>query len=477
MGQFGANGSTLNMPRLVVQPGSPAAWEITLKAGANSLGRNPVNDIKLDDPSVSGSHCEILLGDGNAVIRDLGSTNGTFVNGAPVTEAALEPGQTIHLGGLQLMFCSDAPVVAGAAPPAAAPRVAQSAPPLAPPLVAAPAGAARGRPTIAVSLTPNRQAQVTELPPPPIAAPPVAVVPPRAVGSGPCKHHPKIPGRYFCGRCQLYFCDACVTTRGQQKFCRHCGTECVPAQVKLQAPAAPKGFFARFPTAFIYPFRGSGLLVLLASTFVLALMEFLGQSWFFLFLKIIAYGYLFSFMQNIIHATANEEEQMPDLPGFDDVLGGAFRLAVTVVICFALPITFIVLRFFEVLDVPASALIATMVLGCLYFPMAFLAVAMKDTALAANPLVVVPAMLKVPLGYLVTTIVVIGLYLLRQFGATVAVAAGGAGRATQDMSLLFMTFGLRAVWCLTSVYLLTVSMRILGLLYVTNKQKFGWFGR
>jgi hypothetical protein len=43
------------------------------------------------------------------------------------------------------------------------------------------------------------------------------------------------------------------------------------------------------------------------------------------------------------------------------------------------------------------------------------------------------------------------------------------------MSMLFLTFGVRAVWSLISVYLLTVSMRILGLLYVTNKQKFGWF--
>ena len=249
-----------------------------------------------------------------------------------------------------------------------------------------------------VSLAPNRQAPVPDQQPPPMAAPPVATALSGDVGSGPCKHHLKIPGRHFCSQCQLYFCDACVTTRAQQKFCRHCGTECMPVQVKLQRAAGPKGFFARFPSAFVYPFRGSGLLVLLASTFVLALMEFIGQSWFFLFLKIIAYGYLFSFMQNIIHATANEEEQMPDLPGFDDVLGGAFRLAVTVLICFTLPITFIVLRFFEVLDVPASALFATMVLGCLYFPMAFLAVAMKDTVLAANPLVVVPAMLKVPLA-------------------------------------------------------------------------------
>jgi hypothetical protein len=58
-----------------------------------------------------------------------------------------------------------------------------------------------------------------------------------------------------------------------------------------------------------------------------------------------------------------------------------------------------------------------------------------------------------------------------------AVVAGSAGHATRDMSVLFLTFGLRAVWSLVSVYLLTVSMRILGLLYVTNKQKFGWFDR
>jgi hypothetical protein len=102
---------------------------------------------------------------------------------------------------------------------------------------------------------------------------------------------------------------------------------------------------------------------------------------------------------------------------------------------------------------------------------------MKDTALAANPLVVVPAILKVPLEYLVTTILVIGIYTLREFGGLAVYFAGASGQHTRDMSMLFLTFGVRAVWSLISVYLLTVSMRILGLLYVTNKQKFGWFDR
>jgi hypothetical protein len=463
------------MAKLVVQPGSPAAWEIKLKAGTNSLGRGPANDFTLDDPSVSSTHCHIVLENERALIKDLGSTNGTYVNRAPVTESLLQPGHTIHLGGVEMLYHADAPVSAEVSRPVAAPRVAQLPAGLPPPRAAGPAGVASVSPPRAVAITSNRQPPVAGHPAPHIAAPPLTGAPSAGVGSGPCKHHPKIPGRHFCSHCQLFFCDACVTTRGQQKFCRHCGTECVPAQVQLQRPTAPKGFFTRFPAAFIYPFRGSGLLVLLVSTFVLALMEFLGSGWLFLPLKIIAYGYIFSFMQNIIHSTAAEEEQMPDLPGFDDVLGGAFRLAVTVLICFTLPIAFTVLNYFEVFEVSGSALIATMVLGCLYFPMAFLAVAMKDTALAANPLVVIPAILKVPLGYLVTSMVVIGIFAMRQFGGALAGVAQGASYHTRDMSTMFLAFGLRAVWSLFSVYLLTVSMRTLGLLYVTNKQKIGWF--
>jgi hypothetical protein len=456
------------MVRIVVQPGSPSAWEIKLKAGANSFGRSPANDFTLNDPSVSGSHCQIVVENGNVIIKDLGSTNGTYVNRSAVKEAALQPGQTIHLGSLELRFDTDGPAFSGAAQPAAAPASVAGAPPLPPPRAVGPAGVVRIRPAATLAVATDRQ-------PAPIAAPPVAPAPTSDVGSGPCKHHPKTPGRYFCGQCQLFFCEICVTVRGLQKFCRHCGAQCVLVQVQLQRPSAPKGFFARLPSAFIYPFRGSGLLVLLVSTVVLALMEIISGSWFAIIAKIVVFGYLFCFMQNLIHSTANEEEQMPDLPGFDDVLGGAFRLAVTVLICFTLPVVFTVLKFFEVLDVPASALITTMVLGCLYFPMAFLAVAMKDTALAANPLVVIPAIFKVPLGYLVTTIVVIGIFALRQFGGAAASLAGTTSHATRDMSVLFLTFGIRAVWSLVSVYLLTVSMRILGLLYVTNKQRFGWF--
>jgi hypothetical protein len=449
------------MARLVVNPGSPAAWEIQLKPGTNLIGRGFSNDFKLTDPSVSGSHCQIVLTDGSAVIKDLGSTNGTFVNRAPVKEAALQPGQSIHLGGVELAFYLDS----------AGPETATDTVP--PPV--------RPIPT-AVRLPPPptaRPAATAHAAPPPV---PTASVAATTTATGPCKSHPRTQGRFFCHQCGNFFCELCVTTRpvggAPHKFCRHCGVECTPVQLRASRPAGPQGFFTRLPGAFIYPFRGSGLLVLIVSTVLLAAMDFIGSGLFSILSKIVALGYLFSYMQNIIHATANDEEQMPDLPGFDDVFGGAFRLVATVTLSFGLPIALAVMKFFFDMEViPAEAIIGTVVLGCFYFPMAFLAVAMKDSVVAANPLVVMPAIFKVFAGYLITCVFVIGVFGMRWAGSFAMVFVKAQGYATRDMSTLLITFAVRAFWSLASVYLLTVSMRILGLLYLTNKHKLGWFDR
>jgi hypothetical protein len=64
---------------------------------------------------------------------------------------------------------------------------------------------------------------------------------------------------------------------------------------------------------------------------------------------------------------------------------------------------------------------------------------------------------------------------MRELGDLVMAGMKMVGYSTRDMSVLFMSFGLRAIWSFVSIYLLAVVMRVLGLLYVTRKHKFGWF--
>lgn len=69
-----------------------------LSPGANSVGRQAGNDLMLSDKSVSGRHCEIIVAGETLRLRDLHSTNGTFINGRRVKESPLAGGQTIRIG-------------------------------------------------------------------------------------------------------------------------------------------------------------------------------------------------------------------------------------------------------------------------------------------------------------------------------------------------------------------------------------------
>ena len=69
------------------------------------LGRGTDADIRVEDPGVSRKHCEIVVGT-PALVRDLKSTNGTFLNGAKITESALEDGSVVKIGGTSLVYRS-----------------------------------------------------------------------------------------------------------------------------------------------------------------------------------------------------------------------------------------------------------------------------------------------------------------------------------------------------------------------------------
>jgi len=68
------------------------------------IGRGYDNDVIVDDPMVSRHHCQLKLQHGAYGFVDLGSRNGSMVNGQPVQEVALGPGDIIQVGSTTIEF-------------------------------------------------------------------------------------------------------------------------------------------------------------------------------------------------------------------------------------------------------------------------------------------------------------------------------------------------------------------------------------
>ena len=90
------------MPKLIVltEGIEPASFELTKEVA--SVGRVDENDITLPHESVSGSHAELVLRGENVHVRDVGSTNGTYINGKKVAESPLQPGEVLTFGEVEL---------------------------------------------------------------------------------------------------------------------------------------------------------------------------------------------------------------------------------------------------------------------------------------------------------------------------------------------------------------------------------------
>ncbi len=231
------------MAKLIIFSGTPQARAFELKPGANRLGRGEANDFQISDASVSTHHAQIIVDGSSVRIQDLGSTNGTFINHAPVGEGVLQPGQPLRLGGVELLFLDDAAFTAPVAVPVAVPAVAPAPMRIKIPSPA-PAPAVGGlRISGSHPATPALPAEMSpaEAPAP---APVSAAAAPHAMelaepppGKTACKFHPKIGGQWLCRKCNELFCPLCVSTKptseGTINSCRKCGTLCVPVKTKL----------------------------------------------------------------------------------------------------------------------------------------------------------------------------------------------------------------------------------------------------
>jgi len=414
------------MRRLIVNPGTDTAWEIPLRNGVVTLGRVQGNDFVLDHPSVSSHHCEISVQAAAVAVKDLGSSNGTFIGEQPVTESRLLPGHTLRIGEVQLRLEETAPVAA--------------------------------------------------------PVPAKAAVPAVAAASARCRYHPRNPARLFCPKCHGSYCELCVNVRavdGESKsFCRACAVECLPVEPSEEEPVEIS-FTSQIAGAFKYPFKGDGVVLMCAGTILFLVVD--GARWVSRFafiyglvalilLTIFGTGYLTAFLRRVITSTVDGDEEMPEWPEMQDFSSDVFapfmQLIGTVIFCFAPMIGLTVYALGGSHGDSAWlgwATTAAMLFGCVYFPMAFTAVAMTDSVLAVNPMVIIPSIMKVLRQYVLTVVVLAAILLARWL----------LHRLLER--ILPIPLLPTIITSLIGLYLLVVEMRILGLLYRSNKDRLGWY--
>jgi hypothetical protein len=169
------------MARLLIKSEEFGDQILELKLGVNRLGRSGSNDFQIEHSTISGTHCEIFVADGELVVRDCHSTNGTFFQGKPVQEARLLAGQTFCMGDVEILV--ESTDVKIAIPKFDMPR----------------------------------------------PAPPIVL----SDGSLLCPRHPKVTVTHQCLHCREVMCDACVhrlRRRGGRllKLCPLCSHQCEP---------------------------------------------------------------------------------------------------------------------------------------------------------------------------------------------------------------------------------------------------------
>ncbi|MGV3773651.1 MAG: FHA domain-containing protein [Verrucomicrobiales bacterium] len=163
------------MAKLIINPGTPLVHEVDLKKSHIVMGRSPEVDVQIHHGTVSSRHCELIVSDIAVVVRDLGSTNGSFVNEQRIEKAVLQTGQILRLGDVKMLFeLGDVHI-----------RVPE-----------------REREAEAASVT-LEDGQLS------------------------CLNHLEIPGSLECVECRKVFCESCVRivprlSGGALRFCPNC---------------------------------------------------------------------------------------------------------------------------------------------------------------------------------------------------------------------------------------------------------------
>jgi len=172
------------MARLIIKSKEQTPQILELNPGVNRFGRSPANDHIFEDAAISDQHCEILVDGDFLFVRDLGSTNGTFIERELIKESAFYTGQTLRIGPIEMTL--DAP---------------------------------------AVHLT------IPELPVPEPPPELVTSIEPLPDGYAACLKHSNRHAVWECTHCQRAYCDECIhklrrVGGNQVKLCPSCSNPC-----------------------------------------------------------------------------------------------------------------------------------------------------------------------------------------------------------------------------------------------------------
>ena len=164
----------------------PVVYE--LEQGLNTVGRNPTNELRIRDATVSSFHCELILNQDGVVARDLGSSNGTFIDDRRVEEGFVAAGSVLRLGSFELRLES------------------------------------------------RQEADPVRVAVPPLPVEPVIVQPLMPDGYPACLHHPSAYAGFRCEKCEKTFCPDCVRVlqlaeTKMRVFCPSCSGLCAPLPI------------------------------------------------------------------------------------------------------------------------------------------------------------------------------------------------------------------------------------------------------
>jgi len=192
------------MARLLRKNNTGEAEALELNLGVNQFGRDPENHFPINHPTVSAHHAELILTADGVLLRDVGSTNGTFINDTLVTQAVLSPGQKLRFGDVEFQVdTTDAHI--------AIPEIER-----------------------------------------PIPAPPVVL----PDGAMLCQRHLNAKVTHRCTHCHSILCDQCVTRLRRKggktlKLCKLCSN---PVEMIVAEKPKKKGFLSKLTATIKLPF-------------------------------------------------------------------------------------------------------------------------------------------------------------------------------------------------------------------------------